>query len=826
MKLNKVISVGMILSMSVLTFAGCGKKETAIESEVSSTTETKTAGGVTEPEIIEGKYGITDVVAPFSNDRAWVTYSSDGVTYLAMIDTEGKIIYQIAVPGSYSFDTLNKDGKNYGVYTAGRSSNICFIDPDGKETKTEYDTAEWKATGTDYILVKVQRKATGEYGMQKLDVNGENITPGENYLQNQDLPRISLGEDIFFCNGGGTDEQYFYNARENTSQSNPDGYYMPVDKFSDGETYAYFENTASIRAGEKNDMHGKVDLYRITTDMLKENTGQLNITEDPVTLNVEHLNRLDEIRFDSGIFSIPDADHSENYLYYDTEGKPVSWIDEIRSWDFWKDAVMSDDNSSTEDAEALFNEKVDFNLEFGNFRDGYALVGLSGYESLYITLIDPQGKPLYTPVQIDTYNMYDVKNDGQYVTYHGDDGTYRVVLPDGTDCRVGEDDLSAVDEHVLLTYASKNVSWDVVQSVGERGTSDAIMWGPVISGGYIFMDDPDGSNTYVIRSVDNTREIKGIDLAEDTGNLGEHNLADSTTVTRNKTLTEADVDIEQEYEYLQDPNGQFSSFPAKTLCDENGFTVRLVAVDAEHFWLWMRNNNTDNKSGRFKIESIAINGFSASIPGGGTELKPGESKVISTDYITEGYWKMLDALNEPASKTPMEKISLMYAYAVGKDSEETMETTEILSDNYSEEALAQLYGKKVADLSYEGKNFTAYQMDTKIGAMVYFQNNSEIICKGFHEYCHIGEETVDGIILPDDGLNNLPYILPGCGRAIYVEQSAQDARIEHEVSNSSPVEVKIAFDTAEPEEYEEENGQKHNGDVTLKENSVTVNYAE
>lgn len=824
MKLKKIIAMGVILSMTVLLFAGCGKKETANVSETGSISEagSKNTG---EPEIIEGKYGITDVVSPFSNDRAWVTYSSDGVTYLAMIDTEGKIIYQIAVPGGiHTFDTLNKDGKNYGVYTAGKSGNICFIDPDGKETKTEYDTTEWIGTGTDYILVKVQRKATGEAGVQKLDVSGKNITPGEDYLQDQDLPSISLGEDIFFCNG--PDERYFYNARENTSQSNPDGYYMPVDKFSGGETYAYFENTASIRAGEKNDMHGKVDLYRITTDMLKENTGQLNITEDPVTLNVEHLERLNEIRFDSGIFSLPDADNSESYLYYDTEGKTVSWTDEIRSWDFWKDAVMSDDNNSPEDAEAFFNENAGSKIKFGYFKDGYALVALEGYENLYITLIDPQGKPLYTPVQVDTHNVYEIKTTGQYVIYHGDDGTYRVVLPDGTDCRVGEDDLSAVDEHVLLTYKSENGRWDEVESVGERGTSGVITGGPVISGGYIFMNNPDGSNTCIIRSVDNTREIRGIDLAEDTGNLGEHDLADSTTVTRNKTLTEADVDIEQEYEYLQDPNGQFSSFPAKTLCDENGFTVRLVAVDAEHFWLWVRNNNTDNKSARFKMESIAINGFTVSRPGDGTELQPGESKVIAADYTAEGYWKMLDALNEPASRTPMEKISLMYAYAVGKDSEETMETSELLSDNYSEEALAQLYGKKVADLSYEGKNFTAYQMDTKIGAMVYFQNNSEMICKGFHEYCHIGEETVNGTILPDEGLNNLPYILPGCGKAIYVEQSAQDARIEHEISNSSPVEVKIAFDTSEPEEYEEENGQKHNGDDTLKENSVTVNYAE
>lgn len=819
MKLKKIIAMGVILSMAVLMFAGCGKKEGENGTETGSISEVESKN-TGEPEIIEGKYGITDVVSPFSNDRAWVTYSSDGVKYLAMIDTEGKIIYQIASPNYYFFTTLNKGGKNYGVYATKESGRICFIDPEGKETKTEYDSAEWIGTGEDYILANVYRRATGESGVQKLDVSGKNVIKGKDFQQKKIQPLISMGEDIFF---GGTEGQYFYNARENTSQSNPEGYYMPVDKFSNGETYAYFEKTASIRAGEKNDMHGKVDLYRITTDMLKENTGQLNITEDPVTLNVEHLERLNEIRFDSGIFSLPDADNSESYLYYDTEGKPLSWTGEIRSWDFWKDAIMSDDNNSPEDAEAFFNENAGSKIKFGNFKDGYALVVLEGYGNLYITLIDPQGKPLYTPVQVDTYGMYEMKKDGQYVMYCADDGTYRIVLPDGTDCRVGEDDLSAVDENVLLTFEPEDKDWDQVK---EYGTSGTFVWGPAISGGYIFMNNPDGSNTYVIRSTDNTREIRGIDLAEDTEKLGEYDLADSTTVTRNKTLKEADVDIEQEYEYLQDPNGQFSSFPAKTLCDESGFTVRLVAVDAEHFWLWMRNNNTDNMSGRFKIESIAINGFSASIPGGGTELRPGESKVVPTDYTTEGYWKMLDALNEPASRTPMEKISLMYAYAVGKDSEETMETTEILSDNYSEEALAQLYGKKVADLSYEGKNFTAYQMDTKIGAMVYFQNNSEMICKGFHKYCHIGEETVDGTILPYEGLNNLPYILPGCGKAIYVEQSAQDARIEHEISNSSPVEVKIAFDTSEPEEYEEENGQKHNGDDTLKENSVTVNYAE
>lgn len=819
MKLKKIIAMGVILSMAVLMFAGCGKKEGENGTETGSISEVESKN-TGEPEIIEGKYGITDVVSPFSNDRAWVTYSSDGVKYLAMIDTEGKIIYQIASPNYYFFTTLNKDGKNYGVYATKGSGRICFIDPEGKETKTEYDSAEWIGTGEDYILANVYRRATGESGVQKLDVSGKNVIKGKDFQQKKIQPLISMGEDIFF---GGTEGQYFYNARENTSQSNPEGYYMPVDKFSNGETYAYFEKTASIRAGEKNDMHGKVDLYRITTDMLKENTGQLNITEDPVTLNLEHLERLNEIRFDSGIFSLPDADNSESYLYYDTEGKPLSWTGEIRSWDFWKDAIMSDDNNSPEDAEAFFNENAGSKIKFGNFKDGYALVVLEGYGNLYITLIDPQGKPLYTPVQVDTYGMYEMKKDGQYVMYCADDGTYRIVLPDGTDCRVGEDDLSAVDENVLLTFEPEDKDWDQVK---EYGTSGTFVWGPAISGGYIFMNNPDGSNTYVIRSTDNTREIRGIDLAEDTEKLGEYDLANSTTVTRNKTLKEADVDIEQEYEYLQDPNGQFSSFPAKTLCDESGFTVRLVAVDAEHFWLWMRNNNTDNMSGRFKIESIAINGFSASIPGGGTELRPGESKVVPTDYTTEGYWKMLDALNEPASRTPMEKISLMYTYAVGKDSEETMETTEILSDNYSEEALAQLYGKKVADLSYEGKNFTAYQMDTKIGAMVYFQNNSEMICKGFHEYCHIGEETVDGTILPYEGLNNLPYILPGCGKAIYVEQSAQDARIEHEISNSSPVEVKIAFDTSEPEEYEEENGQKHNGDDTLKENSVTVNYAE
>jgi hypothetical protein len=367
---------------------------------------------------------------PFSEDRAWVHYISNGVLTSAVINTEGIVIFEQIIGQSTSGRDYNPicapftDGLSYIVADRSHDKTFKVIDNSGKLL---YDSSH---DGNDYILLGygdghfvvaqyIANFNTNEWRLGTIDADGivlnemkviddtgrptynpvERLTKSGIYSDNYSNQFEYLGEGWFSLNGRSS--IVLYNAITNVLYATQSA----IQELVDARTF--IDNPIMIAAYPSRvlqeldftpvtAMGGQVEAdfqrsWETTTDERKSIAYRTNYFEDGLIYGIRYGPRS------------PFARSVVERGYYDLSGTKVVSIPE---------------------------EISEIRYTPAPFRGGYAALRIVGADNnVYVTIIDKTGTMQYTPVMVSSCFILDSSHGYIFVTTIN--GDYHLLNPSG-----------------------------------------------------------------------------------------------------------------------------------------------------------------------------------------------------------------------------------------------------------------------------------------------------------------------------------------------------------------------------------------------------------
>lgn len=391
---------------------------------------------------------------PFSEDRAWVTFSKDGTRYSGVIDTQGNLIYV---------------AKGYA------REHIPFTD------------------GYSFFEGKV------------IDINGNIVF---------ELPSNDSESGKYLGLGGGT---LLYTRHITTFTENKYEFYAvelssgnarlisSEDEFYTGQSFVYIGDNIFHRRMYHGDL----------TEICNVSTGNYFSLSNTLKIGYNHLTPDICTSFYNGIaieehgYVVPsscltDKQTADNYIASSISLSPMDLID---PWDYG-DGLLAKENGTWVDTSGnvavqipTFPNSVTLS-EVGPFSGGFAPILLKGADGFhYITLIDRTGTMQYDPIKKEDNMGGDFIKE--YFSYHGylsyhfaPEGGF--ITPTGTTITIAADDLTVFGNDAVINfyYTSGTDIWG----------SSIIKTGKISCGMICYNDDK--RNEYI--SLDRRRDITSV----------------------------------------------------------------------------------------------------------------------------------------------------------------------------------------------------------------------------------------------------------------------------------------------------------------------------
>lgn len=372
-----------------------------------------------------------DTAKGFSEDRAWVVLKDDdnpstlGGMTIALIDTEGKILYKldtktqfrdtVAIKGeelSVATTTYMKDGISV-IYNA-KGEGFIIIDKDGRET---YNTNDGNDNTHHYYCGQYDNRLfclTEESSFAENSIKLNIINCDGKVLQSDIVPGIKrLNRDIFHDGGEGFALGTY--AAINMNNWTYISSIRPLSDFSDGYLAVSTDGQGPIAITAKDlDSQAAFDAAKKAKK-----------------------NKIDQKTFGDKMSLLPKANY-QNYRYVNIEGGEV--VPKIPS------------TVELENTSGLTTR----------FEGGHAFIYMKGAdEAYYITAIDTSGTTMFEPIKMDFMDYYGSYSAG-YVpiaeTHSG--GFDDIITYDGRILKIAKDDCSELKD-ITLNYSQSE--WPVLK---------------------------------------------------------------------------------------------------------------------------------------------------------------------------------------------------------------------------------------------------------------------------------------------------------------------------------------------------------------------------
>lgn len=379
---------------------------------------------------------------PFSEERAWVNFDKDGITYTGIIDTDGKLLYESE--GDFFYVSQFLDGTTFYRESSEETSPCGIIDLDGNVLFESQITSDGGYLILGYgkehffVISHIQNFDTDEWQYGTLDKNGtilnsmqtdtdnaianENIYDGDDWrpfpvwINQKECCSIIkyIGENyialpVGLYNVSTAHFAPFYSSKDNYMYTSA----IAIGDFQDGYTVAVIDKTA-----------GGSCSYTINKDYQGP--------QDIISQYARNDNR--SIYSEGLIWTYSSYDYAEKTGYYD---KDWNCIISMKKYD---------------DA-------------FGYpFKGGYAGITMTGADGgCYATILNKKGDFMYSPIMVDSGK--DAENGYFQVVI---DGEKKIIDPEGTIYTPGVDDLSILKG---LTFGDVSEGFIIMDS--EEDESDA-----------------------------------------------------------------------------------------------------------------------------------------------------------------------------------------------------------------------------------------------------------------------------------------------------------------------------------------------------------------
>lgn len=746
---KKLLMAGcLILAMAV---SGCGKKEQTPEPVVSKE-ETGNSGydaqkinwTLDENEDI-GAYG-------FHEGRAWVT--NEGGDH-NLVDTKGDVVYTIPRSGDFIVSEHMRpiqDGVTYitGNIAGSDYSTTIIIDKDGNELRrlSSEDGNIYQIMGYGdgaFVVLNVRSdmNASGSYiftiGTDGKDINEprhiEGFDSNSGYLTNSDDSQsMYLGEDIFYFAGYNQDS-FFYNLKNESIQHVPTALCRPLARFYDGRTLIEVPNAGVYVARQE-------DFTRDNSNLAFTEKYQTSDGQTEISCVVAG-------RVFSELSYVNSGDRGD---VYDLDGKALGWTKGFEDYNYF---AMTP------------------------FEDGYTAVTFEGADGkIYVTELDPKGRKLYDPVQVDMGigDVPEYGQDGYLQVMHS--GQLSFVYPDGS--------LHAWNENLKkmknLTFGAVGDGFMLIncQETNYEG------WDYMEEGHYKFIS-LDQKKSFTCQM---TKKTKTFDSSK----------TDKTSDNQTQ--------IEDDQTYKESMDGFLEN---TILYEKDGVTLRVVDEET----IELKNANPDNKIADVLIEGIFYNGISFGNAGDlyvNATVQSGETEEINVGNTFLAYQEKMAGTSEELAELPIETITYLFKVRVGTSSESEYYTKTIQLPSYNEKDLDLLYGDKIkeykienvpyqgemkeidnennnSEISYVDLEITAYRIQTKEGAAVLIQNNTDmdIYIAGLPRWIINGQTQNDGFSFDYD-------TIPKQASVVYkLDESIDSIRKRMEIGNDEAVRIQLGM---------------------------------
>lgn len=373
---------------------------------------------------------------PFSEERAWVNFDKDGITYTGIIDTDGKLLYETE---NDVYKSQFQDGLSFYVQEGPDESSCGIIDSDGNVTFENQITSDGGylilayGNGHFFVTQHIQNFDTDEWRYGTVDKNGNILnkmkrlkSENNEYLSGGDFQEIDyVGEGFISLPHSwewNEDSYAFYNL---LTAETVFPQYAPITEFKNGYTLC---TTDAFDYGSK---VMSVDEWIASADYDMLNPSSNPNYDKEIGGEFEWSN---DLALGSPFYIHGKGNRDMDYGYYDKDWNLVTSLEKYRNKD----------------------------IEGGPFGNEYAAVTLKGSDDCqYASAVDNSGNLVYDPVKIDNGSVYDSANGYFQVVIDGED---KIIDPEGTIYTPGVDDLSMLKG---LTFGDVSEGFIIMDSEGD-----------------------------------------------------------------------------------------------------------------------------------------------------------------------------------------------------------------------------------------------------------------------------------------------------------------------------------------------------------------------